>query len=234
MRKRSLRYGTRTIQFRLVPSNRKTLGITVTPALEVIAKVPPHTPEKRVREVMKKRATWILRQQDSFRKYYPKQPVRKFASGETHLYLGRQYRLKLRRRKREKVRLEGRFLNVHCAEPARVESLVTSWYQRQANLRFSQWLEEWTDRFEKYGVHPSDLIVKKMNARWGSCAADGKIRLNLDLIRAPKGCIEYVIIHELCHLVHRKHTAQFFRLQKRMNPQWEKWKERLEVFMATH
>jgi len=71
-----------------------------------------------------------------------------------------------------------------------------------------------------------------MKLRWGSCSANGNIILNPELIKAPKACIEYVIIHELCHLLHRNHTKAFFALQSRVMPDWEKWKNKLENFMA--
>ena len=71
-----------------------------------------------------------------------------------------------------------------------------------------------------------------MAKRWGSCTPNGKIILNPELIKAPKGSIEYVIIHELCHLIHHNHTKAFYNLQQRMMPDWKKWKERLEYSLV--
>jgi hypothetical protein len=81
-------------------------------------------------------------------------------------------------------------------------------------------------------VKPIKLEINKMKFRWGSCSTSGRILLNPELIKAPKACIEYVIIHELCHLVHRDHTKAFFNLQTREMPDWEKWKEKLELLLA--
>ena len=71
-----------------------------------------------------------------------------------------------------------------------------------------------------------------MPTRWGSCTPRGKIILNPELIKAPKGCIEYVIIHELCHLIYHDHTRKFIDLQTKEMPDWEKWKSKLENLLA--
>ena len=71
-----------------------------------------------------------------------------------------------------------------------------------------------------------------MHYRWGSCSPKGRILLNPELIKAPKACIEYVIVHELCHLVYQDHTKAFFDLQEREFPEWKKWKTKLEQLLA--
>jgi predicted metal-dependent hydrolase len=81
-------------------------------------------------------------------------------------------------------------------------------------------------------VEPSGLYIQDMPKRWGSCTPKGKIILNPELIKAPRACIEYVIIHELCHLIHHDHTQKFFDLQTKEMPNWVKWKERLEKIMV--
>ena len=86
--------------------------------------------------------------------------------------------------------------------------------------------------FKKHKVEPSSIVFRNMPTRWGSCTPKGKIILNPELIKAPKGCIEYVIIHELCHLVHHDHTQKFIDLQTKEMPDWEKWKLKLEKLLA--
>jgi len=88
------------------------------------------------------------------------------------------------------------------------------------------------ERFKKHQVAPQNLEIRKMQYRWGSCSSNGIILLNPELIKAPRVCIEYVIIHELCHLVYRDHTKEFFDLQQREFPEWKKWKNKLENTLA--
>ena len=85
---------------------------------------------------------------------------------------------------------------------------------------------------KKYHKEPDSIVIREMPTWWGGCTLKKKIILNPELIKAPTGCIEYVIVHELFHLVHRNHTARFIDLQNKEMPGWEKWKEKLERVLA--
>ena len=110
--------------------------------------------------------------------------------------------------------------------------MLNEWYLEKAAVWFPKLAEALLNRFKKYGVSPKAIEIKKMQYRWGSCSAKGRVLLNLELIKAPKACIEYVIIHELCHLLHHDHTSAFFKLQDKEYPEWKKWKEKLERLLA--
>ncbi|NUN08647.1 MAG: M48 family metallopeptidase [Ignavibacteriaceae bacterium] len=229
---RAFQYGSKTIDYILSYTNRKTLGITVTPELEVLIKAPLKANQEKINQILHKRAPWILKQQTFFMAYFPKQAPKKYVSGETFLYLGRQYRLKVLKGKRDSVKLHGRFLTVTCKEKREAKKLLEKWYLEHAVAKFTEYCDEWVERFSKYNVKPKEVLVKHMPKRWGSCTAKGRIILNSELIKAPKGCIEYVIVHELCHLVHFGHNTKFLEVQNKMLPSWEKWKDRLERVMA--
>lgn len=230
--KRILRYGSRNIEYYLGFEERKTLKISVTPELQVSVFAPYRTHRRKIDAILTKKAPWILKQQEYFLGFFPKQPPKKFVSGESHRYLGKNYRLKIRRSKRDSVKLSGRFIHVECSKKADVKSLLTLWYNDKAAVRFGLYAKEWIEHFKKYGVQPTGIAIKEMPNRWGSCTPKGKIILNPELIKTPKGCIEYVIIHELCHLIHRNHSQKFIALQRKMMPDWESWKMRLEKMMA--
>lgn len=224
----SIQFGSKKIDFQLFFSPRKTLGITVTPEMKVIVKAPLDTPHKRVKEKVRKRAPWIIKQQSYFLSFHPKTPPKQFVNGETHLYFGRQYRLNVTIGKNETVKYKGRFIEVVAKKKSNVPDLVNQWYRDHAKQKFSKIAAPLIQKFLKYGVEPSGLYIQNMPKRWGSCTTKGKIILNPELIKAPRGSIEYVIIHELCHLIHRDHTRKFFDLQTKEMPGWEKWKLRLE------
>ena len=226
--KSSIEFGSRRIDFRLEYSVRKSLGITVTPEMEVIVKAPTATPIELVRRKLKAKAPWIIKQQNHFLAYHPKSPKRKYISGETHLYMGRQYRLLVQISKEESVKLIGGFIIVSTLDKSKAKALVEQWYRQHAHRKLHEISTPLIERFRKYKVAPSAVVLRNMSTRWGSCTPKGKIILNPELIKAPRGCIEYVIIHELCHLVHYDHTKRFFELQAREMPDWEKWKGRLE------
>lgn len=227
-----VQFGSKTIAFDLEFRKRKTLGITVTPEMNVLVKAPEDAVINKVLEKVKKRAPWILKQQSYFLNFHPKTPNKKYISGETHLYLGRQYQLKLLKGAKASVKLRGKFIEIVHSEKGDPKALLEDWYLKHAFKKFDEYAKPHIDHFRKHGVQPSEIVIRKMPTRWGSCTPKGKIILNPELIKAPKGCIEYVIVHELCHLVHHNHTQKFIELQQREFPHWEKWKVKLEKLMA--
>jgi predicted metal-dependent hydrolase len=227
-----IQFGSKQIDFVLQYSNRKSLGITVTPELNVLVKAPTDTSLEKVKEKLRKKAPWIIRQQSFFLSFHPKTPARKFKGGETHLYLGRQYRLKIKNAKEETVKLKGKFIEVSTSNNSRVKQLVSDWYIENARTKFPIIAKPLIDKFKSHKVEPSSIVLRDMPTRWGSCTPKGKIILNPELIKAPKGCIEYVIAHELCHLIHHDHTQRFMDLQTKEMKDWEKWKTKLEKLLA--
>ncbi len=228
----AIQFGSKQIDFNMEYSNRKSLGITVTPALNVLVKAPTDTSLEKVKEKLRKKAPWIIKQQSFFLSFHPKTPPRKFIGGETHLYLGRQYRLKILKNKIESVKLKGKFIKVAAPDKSGVKELVNQWYLQNARIKYQSISQPLVDKFKKHKVDPSSIVLREMPTRWGSCTPKGKIILNPELIKAPKGCIEYVIIHELCHLIHRDHTQKFIDLQTKEMKDWEKWKLKLEKLLA--
>ncbi|MCB0523664.1 MAG: M48 family metallopeptidase [Saprospiraceae bacterium] len=228
----AIQFGSRRIDFRLEYSDRKSLGITVTPEMEVLVKAPVDTSMEKVKDKIRKKAPWIIKQQSFFLSFQPKTPQRKFFSGETHLYLGRQYRLQIQISEEESVKLKGKFIEVRAKEKSRAKDLVKEWYLQHARIKFQAIAHPLIDKFKKHKVEPSSLVLRDMPTRWGSCTPKGKIILNPELIKAPQGCIEYVIVHELCHLVHQDHTQKFIDLQTKEMKNWEKWKLKLEKLLA--
>ncbi|CAN5147923.1 SprT family zinc-dependent metalloprotease [soil metagenome] len=228
----SIQFGSKTIDFSVEFSDRKSLGITVNPEMEVLIKAPADTSIEKVKEKIRKKAPWIITQQSFFLSFHPKTPKRKYVSGETHLYLGRQYRLQIQDGNQESVKLKGKFIEILTEDKAKAKDLLQVWYLQHARIKFHTIAEPLIERFKKYKVAPGSIILRDMPTRWGSCTPKGKIILNPELIKAPKGCIEYVIIHELCHLIHHDHTQKFIDLQTKEMKDWEKWKMKLEKLLA--
>ena len=151
-------------------------------------------------------------------------------SGETHRYLGRQYRLRVVEGPGESVKLRGKFIWVETArkgESWRVRRLVEAWYVLHARERFARSLAECLARFQGRVSSPQ-LRLRRMPKRWGSWTRRGAIYLNPELVLAPASCIDYVVTHELCHLVHAPHGQAFYGLLRRVMPDWEERKDRLE------
>jgi predicted metal-dependent hydrolase len=228
----SIQFGSQTIQFKVEFTSRKSLGITVTPDMAVMVKAPLDASMDQIRQKIKKKAPWILIQKSFFLGFHPKTPIRHFVSGETHLYLGRQYRLKIIPGHEECVKIRGQFIEVIISKKSTVQDIVQQWYLSKAKTRITEIAKPIIAAFKHHKVAPSAILFRNMSSRWGSCTPTGKIILNPELIKAPKRCIEYVIIHELCHLVHHDHTQRFIDLQTKEMPDWAKWKRKLEKLLA--
>lgn len=232
MTKRSIEFGSKTIEYLLVFNHRKTLGITVTPEMEVVVRAPSDSQAEKIDQLVRKRAPWIIKQKDFFLAFYPKKSAKRYIGGETHLYLGKQYRLKVLKGKSESVKLSGKYFNVVCHRASHVRGLMREWYWFHAEWKFKEIVEESLPRFKRLEVQTPEIQLREMPKRWGSCTPKGKIILNVELAKAPRGCVEYVVVHELCHLVHRNHDKKFIDLQTRMMPDWSIWKDRLERLLA--
>lgn len=232
MKTNTIEFGSETIDYTIQFSDRKTLGITITPEMEVLVKAPSDTPEPIIQSKVRKKAPWILKQKDFFLAFHPKTPKRRYISGETHLYLGRQYRLQVIESPKNQVHYKGRHFELLTDDRSNGAQLMKHWYRQRGKLKFAEFAEPWIEKFKVLGVEPSGIYLQDMPTRWGSCTPKGKIILNPELIKAPKACIEYVIVHELCHLIHRDHTQKFMALQSKMMPDWKRWKNRLETLLA--
>ena len=230
-----LNFGSADISFSLVFSQRKTLAISVCPDTSVVVVAPEGEELKAIRARVRKRASWIIKQKHYFSKFLPKQPPRRFVSGETHKYLGKQYRLKVRKGAPERVLLKGGCIWVSVNDIGnnrRIGTLLAAWYRERAEHQFEASFTRCSKVFSISFSENPELKIKQMPKRWGSCTSGGVIYLNPALVKAPKRCIDYVMTHELCHLKHRKHGKDYFRLLKKVMPDWEERKQELEAGAA--
>ena len=231
MNKDSIQYGTTLIEYEISYAPRKTLGINVHPDGAVTLKAPLEAMPEDIREKVRRKAAWILRQKRYFDSFGIPTAERQYISGESHLYLGRQYMLRVKEGSQNAVRYHSNILEVECQDKNKAENVLNLWYLERAQIKFPEYAQPIIDQFAVYGVKPNNLSIRKMEKRWGYCTKDGNIYLNPRLICAPRCCIEYVITHELCHLVHRNHTKEFYALLSKEMPHWEKWKTKLERIM---
>jgi len=227
-----LRYAGLAIPFHVQFRARKLLAITVHPEMKLEVSAPREAALDRVLAKVEKQARWIVRQWRFFEQYRPPQPGRRYVSGETHVYLGRQYRLKVKVGTNEGVKLIGRFLHVlvnNWEDAERVRKLLEDWYRAHAQRVFAHRLQGCLElaRSLRLATNPN-LLIRKMKKRWGSCTKAGNILLNLELVKVPVHCIDYVIVHELCHLKAHNHGKEFYRLLSRCLPDWAARKKRLE------
>lgn len=226
----NIEFGSISFEAKVILKARKTLTIQVNPDGEIYVSAPDFLTRGEIASAIKRKAPWIIKQQNQFALSKPQTPPRKYVSGETHLYLGRQYRLKLINSESDYVKVYKGWMHIGTSNhsASNVEKLLKQWYRIKASQVFDNIIDDVIPRFSKYNIEKPKILVRTMLKRWGSCTNTGKITLNTELVKSSKGSIEYVIIHELCHLIHLNHNKEFYHLQSKMMPDWTVWKKRLE------
>lgn len=225
-------WGRTKIRYNYEFKDRKTLAIHVHPDLRVSVDVPRGTHLDKVRDKVIKRGSWIRKAWREFELYLPKQPVRKYINGESHRYLGRQYRLKAKKGKADSVKCYRGYFQVTCKQKPtslKIKKLLDSWYQEKANLILIKRYELCCNKIKQLEIKPAPLTIRELKTRWGSCTKSGRIILNQELIKAPTECIDYVIMHELCHLQEHNHGPKFWKLLRKVLPDYKVRKERLNL-----
>ena len=228
---KTIHFGKEAFQVTIKFENRRKLKIIVYPDLRVEAKAPLGKDISDVISKIKHRSRWIIKQHDYFRQFVPRLPERRYVSGETFYYLGRQYRLKIKEGSNSSVKLKGKFLWAYtpdCSNAEKIKQQVICWYKDHAKSYFEKRLHICYERAKIHRIILPHIKLRDMKKRWGSCTNNGSIILNTELIKAPVHCIDYVIIHELCHLRFLKHDDNFYRLLSLLVPDWKTRKECLE------
>ena len=231
MEKQIFIYGNYSYEYFLIKQPRKTVSLTVQPSLRIILKCPINYRDEKIQKFLKNKWHWLEKQIKYFRRYKKEISIKEYISGESFLYLGRQYKLMVRKAKEDKVNLKhGRlllFTSKSVSDKNNNKKILQNWYTERTEKIFLDEYKKVLKIFD-YNFEPQ-LATREMNKRWGSFLNNKKIILNPRLIQAPKECIDYVITHELCHMKHKKHDTKFYNALKSKIPNWEEIKEKLEL-----
>ena len=188
---------------------------------------PEQLSDTAIRMAVVKRISWIRKQQADF-KTQPRQTEREMCSGETHYLWGRGYRLNVQQADANNVKLKaGRITISSKAEidANKRQSLLHDWYRQILRQRAEPLIKHWQ---QKLGVQPSYIGIKRMKTKWGSCNTHSKrIWLNLELVKKPPECLEFIIVHELVHLLERHHNERFMALMYQHLPKWPEYRRTL-------
>ena len=227
----SIKWGTSEFFFTIYYENRKNLKITVNPDKTVAVVAPIDAGINDVFNKVRKRALWIKKQFAYYNNYPVESPVKKYVSGETHKYLGKQYRLKIKPSEDEScVKLLKGYIKISTAfydDENRKKSMLLSWYKEKLDIHIHQIINDYNFFLVKYKLQIPKFDIKILKKRWGSCSKNGKLSFNIELIKQKKYCIEYVVLHELCHLIEYNHNDKFYSILNKYMPDREKRKNNL-------
>ena len=207
---------------------KKTVAVTVDPAGDVLLVAPEHFTTSRLDAVVRRKAAWIVQRLRHVEAHDPPPSAREFVSGESVLYLGRHYRLKVGPLETGDAKLRGGWLHVPApagaGQTAAVRAALVAWLRRHAAERLPERVEAWR---AKAGVAMPRVVIADQQKRWGSCDRSGTIRLNWRIIQAPMRLVDYVVVHELVHLRHRGHGRDYWQALGRVMPDYERRREDL-------
>lgn len=222
------------VQVLATEARRKTLSVEVHPTGQVVLRAPLGCSQERIAAVLAKRERWIAEQRAFFQRFEPRTPQRAWVLGESHWHLGRRYKLRIELGADEGVSLRGLEMVVCLkpgkeATPERLETLVQRWRHEEAKTVLARQLQQCMRHYRFRTLEAPRLRVQHLSKRWGSLSAQGMMTLHSGLVQASTACIDYVICHELCHMVHADHSSEFFALLSEVCPQWVARKQLLEA-----
>ncbi|NGO62475.1 M48 family metallopeptidase [Rhizobium daejeonense] len=198
--------------------------------------VPLQTTNESIRLAIISRLGWIKRKQAEFERQ-PRQSERQFVTGESHYFKGRRYILEVfERSKKPSVELKNNskiLLSVRPGTPKEARSkIMADWYRCHLREQVPALLDKWQPVI---GKEASGWRIQKMKTRWGSCnIASKRILVNLELAKKPPECLEYIVVHELIHLLERHHNENFRALMDRFLPRWRLWRDLLNSEPLAH
>lgn len=231
MKTESIQYGKQEIEFELKHSNRKTIGIRILPDTTVSVMAPVDLPLSEIKEKLLKKASWISKQKSHFLNFEATEVEYEIKSGYSVLYLGRQYKVVVEKSATEQVTYKGNLFLISVKNKDRAQPVFEQWLKHRGVAKITEIakpiIKKFADRFDA----PTDIYFQEMPTRWGSCTIKNKLIFNPKLIHTPRRCIEYVVMHELCHIIHKHHNQEFFDLLTLLMPDWEKRKDKLDSFV---
>jgi predicted metal-dependent hydrolase len=213
------------LDYNVVYSNRKTLGITVGRDRSIVVRAPFKASLEQIDRAVQQKKLWIYEKMQHPQKYDAEPTYSKeFVSGASILYLGRNYRLEYVKEKFEGVRFENHFY-VSQENQTMAPELLEDWFKTEAREKITPVVEEMAANL---GVEYKRILISDLQVRWGSCTPNDSLNFNWRLVKAPMVVIRYVVAHELAHLIEPNHTANFWNIVYVQAPRYEKAKQWLK------
>ena len=222
------------IEFKVIYSRRRTLGITVSRDATVTVRVPLRTSRRTITRIVEEKAAWITRHRDNFINQHPDKPVRTYLNGSSHYFRGNKYILNISESRRKFVKFNCASIDMGLEKPydeTSVRKLLQKAYKTEAADILPVIFRNMLDKHSNQNFRPAALVIRSMRTRWGSCSNKGKVTLSSELIRLSDKYIEYVIVHELCHLRHHNHGPKYYELLSELFPEWKTTRKEMKYFI---
>jgi predicted metal-dependent hydrolase len=222
------------IEFNVVYSRRRSLGISVLPDSSVVVRVPYLTSFKIITRIVKEKASWIIKHRDNYKAKDTSKLSRQYLNGESHLFRGIESILRIEKSGKPYIRFYDSTILLGLdknEDPQAIKRVLYKGYKEEALVLFPEMMRMVLEKHKIQMFKPSGLVIRTMKRRWGSCSNKGIITLSTELIKLPDIFIEYVIVHELCHLKHHNHGAGFYKLLSELFPEWKTARKELRKYL---
>lgn len=222
------------IKYTIIRSKRRTIGIIVSPETGVTVRAPAGASETDIRRFIESRSEWIQSHLKRFESLI-KLDSADFTDGSLIFFRGKEYRLKVKVSHKNEVKISGDSVEVMTAaddRPETVKFLVELWYLKNAGEVIYKSFREILLRYPEMNFSPARLTIRKMKRKWGSCSSRKRITVNSELIKLDDSLHQYVIIHELCHLIHPNHGKDFYGLLGDLCPGWKNYRNILRQYIS--
>lgn len=223
------------LKYNIVFSGRRSISIIISPEKGVTVRAPYRTSLKTIERFVQEKSVWIRKHLENHSDLTRINQGKKYFEGEIHLFRGTEYRLIITRSAKQFVRQYDNKINIglnRTDDRVIIKTLLVKWYRQQASEIFNQKVEEICNIYKDYNFNPSEIVVKSLKSRWGSCSSKGKITLNAELIKLDERFADYVIIHELCHLKYHNHGKDYYRLLEELVPDYKSIRKELRKFIT--
>jgi predicted metal-dependent hydrolase len=234
MLKEQITRNLKDIEYKVIYSGRRTLGISVLPDSSVLVRVPYLTSSKTINRIVQEKAGWIIKHRDGYRENIKSKLNRLYVTGETHLFRGNESVLKIEKSSKDYIRFFDNTIELRLEKTDDVQAikrLLYKGYKKEALNILPDMLNVVLKQYENQMFNPAGLIIRSMKRRWGSCSHKGIITLSTELIKLPDMYIEYVILHELCHLKHHNHGSGYYNLLSELFPEWRSVRKDLRRYI---
>jgi len=222
------------VEFKVIYSRRRTIGISILPDSSVIVRVPYLTSLTTIRRIVNDKYGWVVKHRDNYRKLDNSSLKRSYISGEKHLFRGMESELKIEKSAKPYIRFLDHTIELGTEkaedQPA-IKKLLYKGYKNEAQVLFPELLNKVLHRHENQNFRPTGLVIRTMKRRWGSCSNKGIITLSTELVKLDDLYIEYVITHELCHLKHHNHGPKFYELLSELLPDYKSARKELRKYI---
>ncbi|EPR12929.1 M48 family metallopeptidase [Ruminiclostridium papyrosolvens] len=219
------------LEYNLKRSSRSTISIMITNTGQVIVSCPLQTPFVYIEKLLFEKERWIVQKLDEIREK-PSAIIKKsFNNGDLFYYLGKPYKLKLVENnitQKPKVRFEEELMVLEISETEdkdKIKSFLKNWYKSKAGELLVERIRIYSSLI---GLSPKKVAIKEQKTRWGSCSSKGNINLNWKLIMSPLPVLDYVVIHELCHMKEMNHSGNFWGLVEAVMPDYKVYRKWLK------